>query len=367
MNDPLQTWRRFDYVLLVAVLALVVFGIMMIDSATQDAIDDDIISRVPDQISFAIAGTVLLFVMAAIDYRLLGGVSQWLYLGMVLLLVIVLVFGVEGAGGARRWLNIGIRIQPSEIGKLLIIISLSQFVADRYLNMNRLRTVFATMLHLAIPAALILSQPDLGTTIVYGVIWALIVWSAGLRLRHLALLISVGLLLLVLVYPVLRTYQRERIETFLQPDPGSDAYYNIRQALIGIGSGGVFGKGYYVGSQNTGRFLRVRHTDFIFSVIAHEFGMVGGVAVLGVFALVLARILRGAREASDPLGSMICYGVAAVIFFQTTVSIGMNLNLLPVTGLTLPFVSSGGTSLLFTMAGIGLVQSVIVRRRIRSS
>ncbi len=363
MVDGLSIWRRFDYVLFASTLILVIFGILMIDSATQDAIDDDIIRRVRDQINFAIIGIIVVIVMATIDYRLLGGISPWLYGAMVLMLLMVRLFGVEGAGGATRWINLGIRIQPSEIGKIIVIITLSQYVAERYLNLDKLSTVFGTMLHLAIPAALIFAQPDLGTTIVFLFIWAVIIWSAGLRLRHIALFITVGAVILAVAYPLLLPYQRARVETFLNPDTDSDAYYNINQALISIGSGGVFGKGYYVGSQNTGRFLRVRHTDFIFSVIAHEFGMAGGVAVLGMFALLLSRILKGAREASDPLGSMICYGVAAMIFFQTTVSIGMNLNLMPVTGLTLPLVSSGGTSLLFTMVGIGLVQSVIVRRR----
>lgn len=363
MINSFGIWRRFDYLLFAATVALVVFGILMIDSATQDAIDDDIISRVPDQISFALIGFSVSIVIAAIDYRLLGGISPWLYGGMVLLLVIVGLFGVEGAGGARRWLNVGIRIQPSEIGKIIMIITLSQYIAGRYRELGKLSAVFGTMLHMAIPATLIFFQPDLGTTIVFLVIWAVIIWSAGLRIKHIILFISAGLIVLVAVFPLLPPYQRLRVETFIAPDIDSDAYYNIEQALISIGSGGLLGKGYYVGPQNTGRFLRVRHTDFIFSVIAHEFGMAGGVALLALFALVLMRIMRGAREASDPLGSMICYGVAAMIFFQTAVSVGMNLNLLPVTGLTLPFVSSGGTSLLFTMVGIGLVQSVIARRR----
>ncbi|MGB1288363.1 MAG: FtsW/RodA/SpoVE family cell cycle protein, partial [Aggregatilineales bacterium] len=150
--------------------------------------------------------------------------------------------------------------------------------------------------------------------------------------------------------------------TFIFEDSDPDAQYNINQARIAIGSGGLIGKGYMVGSQNAGRFLRVRHTDFIFSVIAHEFGMIGGFLTMAALGVVLVRILRGAYLAADPSGSMICYGVAGMIFFQTTVSIGMNLNLMPVTGLTLPFVSSGGTSLLFTMIGIGLVQSVIIRQ-----
>ncbi len=363
MTDSLSVWRRFDFILFAAIIILVVFGIMMIDSATQDAIDDDIISRVPDQISFALIGCVIVVVMASIDYRLLGGITPWLYAGMIIMLLLVEAFGVEGAGGATRWLNVGIRIQPSEIGKIILIITLSQYVSERYLQLDSLSTVFRSMLHVAIPAGLIFIQPDLGTTIVFLFIWAVIIWSAGFRLRHIAMFVLVLSIALPIVFPLLPPYQRLRVETFLNPDPASDAFYNINQALISIGSGGVFGKGYYVGTQNTGRFLRVRHTDFIFSVIAHEFGMAGGVAVLGMFALVLARILKGAREASDPLGSMICYGVAAMIFFQTTVSIGMNLRLMPVTGLTLPFVSSGGTSLLFTMVGIGLVQSVIMRRR----
>ncbi len=357
------TLRRIDLLLLFTTLALVVFGILMIASATQDAIDDDIISRVPDQINYAIIGLIVIIVMASIDYRLLGGISVWLYVVMVILLLLVRVFGVEGAGGAQRWLNIGIRIQPSEIGKIILIITLSQHLADRYQNLSQLSAVFRSLAHVAIPAALIFEQPDLGTTIVFLFIWAVIIWSAGFRLRHIAMFISVGLVLLPIVYTQLAPYQRARIELFLNPESDRDAGYNIDQALISIGSGGVLGKGYAVGPQNTGRFLRVRHTDFIFSVIAHEFGMAGGIALIGLISLVLLRILKGAREASDPLGSMICYGVAAMIFFQTVVSIGMNLALLPVTGLTLPFVSSGGTSLLFTMVGIGLVQSVIARRR----
>ncbi len=363
MIESFSLWRRFDYILFAATIVLVVFGILMIASATQDAIDDDIIRRVPDQINFAIIGFIVAIVIASIDYRLLGSLSPWLYAGIVALLAITYAFGVEGAGGAKRWLNIGIRIQPSEIGKIILIITLSQYIAERYLELGRLATVFRTMAHVAIPAALIFAQPDLGTTIVFLVIWAVIIWSAGLRLRHIALFLIALAIILPIIFPLLRPYQRLRVELFISPELDPDAAYNINQARISIGSGGLLGKGYAVGPQNTGRFLRVRHTDFIFSVIAHEFGMVGGLAVLAMFALVLARILKGAREASDPLGSMICYGVAAMIFFQTTVSIGMNLNLMPVTGLTLPFVSSGGTSLLFTMVGIGLVESVIVRRR----
>lgn len=363
MVDNISIWRRFDYILLGATIILIIFGVMMIASATQDAVDTELISRVPDQINYAIISIIVTLGVAAIDYRMLGGISPWLYAVMVGLLAMVLFFGVEGDGGAQRWLNLGIRIQPSEVGKIILIVTLSQHLSERYQNLDKLSTVFRSLVHVAIPVSLIFIQPDLGTTIVFLVIWGVLIWSAGLRLKHIAIFGIVGVFALPIMLTQLEPYQLSRITTFINPESDPDAYYNINQALISIGSGGAFGKGYGVGPQNTGRFLRVRHTDFIFSVIAHEFGMVGGLGILGLIALILMRILKGARQANDALGSMICYGVAGMIFFQTTVSVGMNLSLMPVTGLTLPFVSSGGTSLLFTMVGIGLVESVIVRRR----
>jgi rod shape determining protein RodA len=289
---------------------------------------------------------------------------MWLYLVMVVLLVLVQFLGVEGEAGAQRWINVGIRIQPSEIGKILIIITLGVYLAKHYQAMDKLSTVFGSLLHLAVPAGLVFIQPNLGTTIVFGVIWAVMIWAAGLRLRHIALFVVVIAIGLPVLWTQMADYQRERITSFIAPDETDrDVIYNIEQSQISIGSGGLFGKGYASGTQNTYRFLRVRHTDFIFSVIAEEFGLVGGVAVMLLIGVVIFRILRGARLASDPLGALMCYGIAGIIFFQTFVSIGMNLRMLPVTGLVLPFISSGGTSLLSMMAGVGLAESVIVRRR----
>ncbi len=336
----------------------------MIRSATLGAISDDLISRVPNQIQYGIIGMVLVFVLAATDYRLLGGLHMWLYLLMVTMLILVPIIGVVGDAGARRWINVGILIQPSEIGKIIVIVTLSHYLAQNYKKMGRLQTVFGSMIHIALPIGLIFIQPDLGTTIVFAVIWFTLVWAAGFRLKHIALFMLVGILALPFVWSQMQPYQRARITQFLAPD-GDDtqgASFNIRQAAISIGSGGLVGKGYANGTQSQLRFLRVRHTDFIFSVIAEEFGLVGGVTVLLLIGVVIMRLLRGARTAADPLGSMICYGVASIIFFQTVVSVGMNLGMLPVTGLTLPFISSGGTSLLATLAGIGLAESVIIRR-----
>lgn len=356
-------WRKFDYVLLAVTAVLVVFGVLMIRSATMDAIDADLISRVPDQIQYAVIGTVLMFFLAFIDYRMLGSLHVWLYLLLLILLLMVFFFGTVGDAGARRWINLGIRIQPSELGKIIIIITLGYFLAQRYEQMDKLTTVLASLVHISVPVLMIFLQPDLGTTIVFLVLWFTLVWAAGLRLKHIALFMMVGILAMPFMWTQMEPYQRERITNFVAPDEDDTqgSTYNIRQAAISIGSGGLLGQGYASGPQTQLRFLRVRHTDFIFSVIAEEFGFVGGVSVMVLIGVVIMRILSAARDAADPLGSMICYGVASMIFFQTVVSIGMNLGMLPVTGLTLPFISSGGTSLLATLAGIGLVQSVIIR------
>ena len=363
--QAVNVWRRFDYVLFVITGVLVVFGILMIRSATMDAVSADLISRVPDQIQYAVIGVVLMFVLAFIDYRMLGSLHVWLYLLLVVMLILVLTVGTVGDAGARRWLNLGILIQPSELGKIIIIITLGQFLTQRYQQMDRLTTVIGSLIHISIPVLLIFLQPDLGTTIVFVVLWATLIWAAGLRMQHIALFLLVSLLATPFVWSQMEPYQQQRITQFVAPeeDDTQGSTYNIRQASISIGSGGLVGKGYANGSQSQLRFLRVRHTDFIFSVIAEEFGFVGGVGVMVLIGAVIMRILHGARTAVDPLGSMICYGVASMIFFQTVVSVGMNLGMLPVTGLTLPFISSGGTSLLATLAGIGMAQSVIVRRK----
>ncbi len=363
MYQPTSIWRRFDYVLFGAVILLIIIGLLMIGSATRDAIDPDLISRVPDQTFYAFVGMILMLMLASVDYRMLGGIHTWLYLALLGLLILVILLGTVGDLGTQRWINLGIRVQPSELGKVIIIITLGHHLSTRYKKMDSLWTLAGSLLHVAIPAGLVFVQPDLGTTIVFFVIWGTLVWAAGLRLRHIALMLLIMAIAFPIAFTQLEDYQKSRITTFINPEADPDAQFNINQALTSIGSGGVIGKGYANGSQSQLRFLRVRHTDFIFSVISEEFGMVGGLTVMTLIGLVILRILRGARLAVDPLGSLICYGVASIIFFQTVISIGMNLNLLPVTGLTLPFISSGGTSLMSILLGIGMAESVIMRRR----
>ncbi len=365
MQTKPNIWRDFDWTLLTVTLLLIIIGILFIQSATRDAIDPDLINRVPSQIKFTIIGLGVVFAMAALDYRLLGSIHGFIYGFVLFILGLVAGLGAVGAAGAQSWLNVGLQVQPSELAKLLLIVTLGQHLAERYENMDKLRTVLLSLLHIAVPTSMIFVQPDLGTTTVIMVIWFVMVWAAGLRLKHLTLFVVIGLLMLPVLWQSMEGYQRQRILSFAFPGSDKDAQYNIDQALITIGSGGLAGKGYGNGSQTQGRFLRVRHTDFIFSVIAEETGFIGATTVIALMGIVVWRCLRAAALAADALGSLICYGVAGMIFFQTMVSIGMNLNILPVTGLTLPFVSSGGSSLITMMLGIGMVQSVVMRRRIR--
>ena len=354
-------WRHFDYTLLISATVLTILGVVMISSATLGV--ESLADRVPRQIIYGTVGFALVLVLAAIDYHLLASTYLWIYGAVLLLLISVGVVGQIG-GGARAWLNLGIvPVQPSELAKILLVLVLAQQLSITYDKIGDLRAILKSLLFFSIPAFLVFAQPDLGIATLMMIVWFAMVWAAGLRRTHLAIFVVVGVVLLPLIWSQMLGYQRARIATFISPASNPDLSYTIDQALISIGSGGLLGKGYAQGTQSQLRFLRVRHTDFIFSVIAEELGFVGATFVLVMLLIVVLRILRAAKLASDPLGSLICYGMATVVFVQTAVSVGMNLSLLPVTGLTLPFVSSGGSSLVTLLMGIGLVESVILRHQ----
>lgn len=362
-RNAARLWRNFDFVLMGVTLILIIYGVLMIRSATIGAVDTDLQNRVVRQEQYAAIGIVVLLFTAAIDYRLLGSLHRYIYLVLVGLLALVVGLGVVGAAGAQRWLQVGIPVQPSELAKILLIIVMGQHLQHQYRKLDKVRTVLISLAYVGLPAMLIFIQPNLGITLLVMFTWFVMVWAAGLRGKHIALGLTIILIGLPILWSNMQDYQRGRIYSFFGCDDSQGNCYNIKQSQISIGSGGLFGQGYANGTQTQLRFLRVRHTDFIFSVIAHELGFVGAVAVLVLIGLLLWRIMRAAALARDPLGSLICYGVAANIFFQTTVSIGMNLQLLPVTGLTLPFISSGGSSLLTLLFGLGLVQSVVMRHK----
>jgi rod shape determining protein RodA len=356
-----RIWRRFDFVLLAATILLVIFGVAMIYSATINT--PGLEGLAPRQAIYALGGLLLVPVVAAIDYRFYEHFAKPIYVITLLLLGVVFVLG-QTIFGAQRSINLGLfPIQPSELSKILLILVLARFLSVYEEQMDRLYIVIGSLVLMVIPATLIYRQPDLGTALVLVVVWLAMILMAGLRLRHLALFGLAGGLATPVFWLSIRDYMRRRLLLFLNPAADPEASYNIGQALVSIGSGGIWGKEFASGSQSQLHFLRVRHTDFIFSVIAEEMGLVGSLLLFALLIVVVMRIVRAAQLARDTFGRLIACGMATVIFFQSVVNIGMNLNLLPVTGIPLPFVSQGGSSLVTLLIGVGLVQSVVMRHR----
>lgn len=355
-----------------AVLLLILFGVTMIRSANLSSIDTAVQGQASRQVIYAVIGMVIVVAISAVDYRVYSSYSLFIYGTLLILLVVVLVVGLASFG-AVRWIDLGIiDFQPAELGKFLITLTLGAFVTQHKERIQRFGTVVRSLIHVSVPAMLIFIQPDLSTTITYGVVWFAILWSAGVKISHLAIFVGIVAAMLPFVLWFVFTnddyaYIGQRILTFLVPaadaEASQGANYNIEQALISLGSGGWFGQGYGNGSQVQLRFLKVRQTDFIYATIGNEFGFVGTVLVLLLLAFVVFRIYRIGQLARDPYGKLICFGVGTVVFFESFTNIASNLNLIPVSGSVLPFLSYGGSSLWTYLIGIGLVQSVVLRHK----
>ncbi|MGB3716090.1 MAG: FtsW/RodA/SpoVE family cell cycle protein [Candidatus Promineifilaceae bacterium] len=357
-----SVWRHFDLWLTAAVLLLTAYGILAIKSAVTGA---PAFETYPQrQIIFAVVGLVIMLVVASIDYRILTSSHWYIYAFLIGSLIFVSVLGVIN-NESRRWISLGfIQLQPSEFGRVIIAITFAQFLVRRQHQMGRFSNTLLALAYIGLPVILIFIQPDLGMSIVFMVLWFVLIWLAGLPLSHFAVLATVAIIAAVVLFPSLADYQQERLTAFVNPESLPEQSFNIEQALISIGSGGWWGKGYLQGTQSQLGFLRVQHTDFIFAVITEEMGLIlGALVVLGLMGFILLRIVRVAAITPDPAGRYIAAGIATILFFQTVVSVGMNLRLLPVTGLTLPFVSYGGSSLLTLYIGVGVVQSVLMRHR----
>lgn len=365
MGDSKTSWRYFDFWLLGAVAVLSIFGITMIRSAVAGNIELEELNLVNRQIIFVVVGFAVVLVTAAIDYHLWSSISNLLYWGMFILLGVLSIVGAALFGSAR-WFDTGlVLIQPSELAKIVMILALADFFTRHQARIGELVWVLRSFLLAGGIVFWIMVQPNLSTSIVILVVWFAMLWASGLRFKHLLLFAGAGVVAPVIGYPLLAGYQQQRIMNFLFPDPNArhGDIYNIQQAMITIGSGGWFGKGYQHGSQVQLRFLKVRHSDFIFSAMAEEFGFVGTALVMLLLLFVIYRCLRAARLSRDTYGALICYGVATLLAFQAIVNIGVNLNLVPATGLTLPFISYGGSAMLSLLLGIGLVESVILRHK----
>jgi len=364
MKTSRSIWQNFDFWLFGAALILSIIGIALIRSSI--AGNFDLVDHPQRQTTFLLISLGVLFVVAAVDYKYWITLIQPMYLVTVGFLLFV--FTAEARFGSVRWLEVGsILIQPAELAKIVVILALANFFANNFKKSLNLRTILRSGLLVGGLVIWIFLQPNLSTTIVLLVIWAAMLWITGIKIKFL--LITVAIVLVVLLIGVatgfsfLEDYQRNRITNFLFPDPDAryGETYNVDQALITIGTGGWFGQGYMQSTQVQLRFLKVRHTDFIFSVLSADFGFVGAIAVILLLVLVVFRCMRISQNAPDIFGSLIAYGFGFLIFFQTIVNMGVNLNVIPVTGLTLPFVSYGGSSLLSLMLGIGMVESVAMR------
>lgn len=357
------SWRYFDFWLLGAIVLATAFGVAMIRSSV--AGNEGLLPLINRQILFASVGLLLIFILAGIDYR------YWLALYWpIYLVMMVFLFALSRVGseifGAARWFEVGVLfIQPTEFAKLVVILILARYFEKNQDRPHGPRWMLFSLLWVWGLTIWILLQPNLSNVVVITVIWIALLWIAGLQFKHLLAFSVGGLALVILGFPFLQPYQQQRVLNFIFPDPDATygATYNVQQALIAIGSGGLFGTGYGHGTQTQLRFLKVRHTDFIFSAVAEEFGMIGGVLVIAVLAFIIWRCLRTARMARHLSGAMIAYGVGILIFFQGAANIAVNLNLIPVSGLPLPFISYGGSGLTALMLGIGLVESVAVRHK----
>jgi rod shape determining protein RodA len=306
-------------------------------------------------------GLAIFYLLDCLTLRVSDVLRNPIYVAMLASLSITLLIG-QVAGGSQRWLGAG-TVQPSEPAKILVIIALAKFLADREEQLEKFSTVLVSLVIVGMPMIMIYLQPDLGTALTLIAIWVAMTWMAGIRFRHLLILVAGGVAALPLIWLNLEDYMRDRLLLFINPTGDPDSYFNVYQSLVSIGSGGWTGKGLTHGTQSQLHFLRVRHTDFIFAVTAEELGLLGAVAMLGLIFFVLWRMLQVAGRSRDTFGRLIAAGVAAVILFQSAVNIGMNLGLMPVTGIPLPFVSYGGSSLLTLMLGIGLVESVAMRHK----
>lgn len=370
-------WRRFDALLLIVMLLLATLGVAMIRSANQGTPDlADLWQR---QLRFAAIGLALFLLIAALPYPWLKHVWWAGYLIAVGLLILVLFVGTSEIGDVRRWFTLGnFRLQPSFPALLFHVVATAAVLDLRPRGEHRvegedegpperpgLGVYLLSGLMTLVLAGLVFREPDLSTASLFVLIWIAMAFVAGVRLLYLLGTGLVGLAALVPLWQVMEPYQRERVLVFLNPSTDPEKLYNLHQALISIGSGGLWGRGYGIGSQSQLHFLRVRHTDFIFSVVGEELGFLGTLLVLFFFCLLVWRVFRAALLARDRFGRVLAIGAGSIVFFPLVINVGMNLGLLPITGLPLPFISYGGTALITYMAAMGLVEAVALRRRER--
>ena len=364
MRNILQYVRSIDWVLFGTVFVLVAYGLVMLYSLTLNVASPDF-ATFRDQLLFAGVGFALFFIFSFLDYRYLRNFGWPLFfLGAVLLLA-VLFFGTE-IRNVKSWFTIaGFTFQPVEFTKILLVIFFAKYFTDHAEDLYHFRHLLVSGAGASVYILLVLFQPDLGSALILLGCFLALVLLVNVRRSHLViLLLLLAVVAVVSWFFLLQDYQRGRILTVLDPsrDPLGRGY-NVQQAIVAIGSGKFFGRGLGLGSQSQLNFLPEQKTDFLFAVVAEELGFIGAALLLALFAWLLSRLYRIARRCPDDFGSYMVFGLGIIIFIQMLMNVGMNLGLLPVAGVPLPFLSSGGSSLVALLIAMGIVQSVAARSR----
>jgi rod shape determining protein RodA len=365
---------HLDLVVLFAGIGVVAFSIYTLGVATTEDVPGDPYHYAFRQAIYAVIGVALMLATARVDYSRFRELRVGIYSAMIASICLVFVFA-EATRGTRAWIELPFfTFQPSELGKVLLTVSLAAFAIDTARRSSERRRTIRMLALGLFPAALVMLQPDLGTAMVYGAITLAVMFVAGVRWTHFAALgtVATAAIAIVLVIapavgaPILKDYQHERLTAFLHPsDDPADSSYQINQALIAVGSGGKTGRGDDATQTQEG-FLPERHTDFIFAVVGERFGFVGAAFLLSLYALLIWRALRIMTLAKNLYGSMIAGGIAAMLMFHVFVNIGMNIGIMPITGIPLPLMSSGGSSVIATFLALGLLQSIYVQAQLTS-
>lgn len=364
-NLKKKSFKKFDFVLLIMVLLLCIYGIIMIKSATLSYDDIRGTRPVKVQIFSTILGFVGILFIVLIDYQFIGKLYIPIYIFSILLLLAVAFFGI-GAGewGSDSWLKIGgFVFQPAEIAKVGVIIFLAKFIDNNKSEINRPATLFKILILAGIPILLIAKQPDFGTAIVFVFFVAVMLFAAGIDWKYIGYSILAGVISLPLLWFSLKPYQRNRVFDFLDPerDPIGTGYQAI-QSKVAIGSGKIFGRGLFQGVYTQYNYIPEKQTDFIFSVVGEELGLIGGLILILLYFILLYRLFKIAKNSNDTFGSLMVTGFAAMFLIHIWENIGMTIGLMPVTGIPLPFLSYGGTFHLINLLCIGIALSVGIHR-----
>jgi rod shape determining protein RodA len=365
-NFIFRFFKNYDWFLLGAVVFLCAIGLAVLFSTTMNVTLSDDAAK---QVLFMGIGLTVLIILSQIDYRIYKSYTGVLYIIVILMLGFLTIASKTGIGagieakGAVRWINLGFfQFQPSLLAQLFMAIIMAKYFSDNYEELNNFKAVFKSAVYVGIPTILVALQPDLGSALVFVFMWGLMLLVSNAKRIYIALLMVFGLASLPLIWEFLKDYQKDRVMTFLNPtaDPMGTGW-NVKQAMIAIGSGQLWGRGLGRGTQSQLNFIPEKHTDFIFASLAEELGFIGVSITLGLFAIVFYRGIKIAVLARDFFGTYLAIGILSVLFVHVFVNVGMNMGVLPVTGIPLPFITYGGTPILVDLAAIGILESIYQR------